>query len=136
MKDARKFNVTQKQILARGLQNRCPNCGGKTLFSKGLTLHRRCPSCGMAFERGEGFFLGSMSINYGVTVLAVLTPVLVIGLLGWVRFPVAVGLAVAGALVFPILFYRTSRSWWLMAYFYFLPHELPANRPPGADSRC
>lgn len=84
----------------------------------------------MAFERGEGFFLGSMSINYGVTVFAIIAPTLVAGLAGWIPFSVAVGLIVAEAVFFPIFFYRSSRSWWLMAYFYFLPHELPANRPP------
>ncbi len=82
----------------------------------------------MVLERGEGFFLGSMSLNYGVTLVAFLTPVLVAALRGWIPPNAAVGLALIGAVGFPILFYRTSRCWWLMAYFYCLPHELPANR--------
>ena len=33
-----------------------------------------------------------------------------------------------GALAVPALLYRSSRSWWLMNYYLFLPNHLPANR--------
>jgi len=82
----------------------------------------------MVFERGEGFFLGSMTINYSVTTFIFLPPILVLTLTGAIPPAAAIVLALLGGIGFPILFYRTSRSWWLMAYFYFLPHELPANR--------
>jgi uncharacterized protein (DUF983 family) len=122
------FTVTRGQIVARGLRNRCPNCGEAGLFAHGLTLHKACPKCGLEFERGEGFFLGSMSINYGVTIVVYLVPILLLGLTGVLSSNWAIGLAIAGTIFFPILFYRSSRSWWLMAFFYFLPHLLPANR--------
>ena len=38
-----------------------------------------------------------------------------------------------GRSVFPILFYRSSRSWWLMNYYVFLPQHLPANRDAARD---
>lgn len=123
-----KLVVTKSEILRRGLRNRCPNCGGKTLFARGLTMNERCSQCGMMFERGEGFFLGSMSINYIVTLFVYLLPVLILFLLGILSVRTATVLGIVGAILFPILVYRSSRSWWLMAYFYFLPHELPANR--------
>jgi hypothetical protein len=43
--------------------------------------------------------------------------------------------ATAGAVIFPALFYRSSRSWWLMNYYLVLPHHLPANleRREGED---
>ena len=37
-------------------------------------------------------------------------------------------LAGVGAVLFPILFYRSSRSWWLMNYYLVVPHHLPANQ--------
>jgi len=120
--------TTRPQLIARGLRNQCPNCGRAGLFAQGFTLHKHCPRCGLELERGEGFFLGSMSINYGMTVLAVLVPVLVCWLVGAIDGWWAAGLALAGAIVFPVAFYRSSRSWWLMAFFFFLPHELPSNR--------
>jgi len=91
-------------------------------------LHKTCPGCGLELVRGEGFFLGSMSINYGVTIAVCLVPILILGLAGTISTEWAIGLAVASTVFFPIAFYRSSRSWWLMAFFWFLPHELPANR--------
>lgn len=122
------LEVGKRDILRRGMHHCCPNCGGKTLFRGRLSMNETCSRCGMAFERGEGFFLGSMSLNYIVTVLGYLLPILVLALIGWIPAKLTIALAVVGAIMVPILLYRSTRSWWLMAYFYFLPHELPANR--------
>jgi uncharacterized protein (DUF983 family) len=130
--------VTHGQILARGFFNRCPNCGGKTLFQPGslFKMNRECPRCGLKLERDEGFFLGSMSLNYGVTILFCLVPVLVLYLTGMISGTAASITAAVGAIGFPILFYRSSRSWWLMNYYIFFPQHLPANQgvlPPDGD---
>ncbi|HEX9781758.1 MAG TPA: DUF983 domain-containing protein [Opitutaceae bacterium] len=122
------MKVSREQVLWRGLRNRCPNCGESGLFERAFSLHKACPKCGLEFERGEGFFLGSMSINYGVTIVVFLLPVLIFGLTGVLSPEWAVGLAIAGTILFPVLFYRSSRSLWLMAFYLFLPHHLPANR--------
>lgn len=119
---------TRSQIVVRGLINRCPNCGRASLFRRGFEIHTSCPECGLSHEQGEGFFLGSMSINYGVTVVAFLVPILVLYLTGVLSGLVASVVAGIGAILFPVVFYRSSRSWWLMAYYFFLPHHLPANR--------
>jgi predicted RNA-binding Zn-ribbon protein involved in translation (DUF1610 family) len=122
--------VTRGQIVVRGLSHRCPNCGAKTLFQPGrlIALNRECPACGLKIERDEGFFLGSMSLNYGVTLIFVLTPVALLWYYDVLSDRVAAILAIVGAVVFPALFYRSSRSWWLMSYYFFLPQHLPANR--------
>jgi len=44
----------------------------------------------------------------------------------------AIILAGAGSIGFPLLFYRSSRSWWLMQYYAFFPMHLPANKEAGA----
>lgn len=133
------MKVTRGQILARGLAHRCPNCGAKKLFRPGapFTLHRECPDCGLPIERDEGFFLGSMSLNYGVTIVLVLIPVALCWHYGALSGRAAAILAGAGALLFPALFYRSSRSWWLANYYFFLPQHLPANRAgePSANPR-
>ncbi len=85
----------------------------------------------MTLEQGEGFFLGSMAINYGVTVVGYLLPLLVLVGAGWIPVNFGIGLGLGGALLVPVLFYRSSRSWWLMFYFMALPHELPANGGTG-----
>jgi uncharacterized protein (DUF983 family) len=127
--------VTRAQIVVRGLRHCCPNCGARTLFQRGalFRVNPRCPACGFEFERSndEGFFLGSMSLNYGVTLVGYLTPVMLLAYFKVLPVRTAIVLAVAGAVVFPVLFYRASRSWWLMNYYFFFPHHLPANGGTG-----
>ncbi len=128
------MKVTRLQVVARGLSNRCPNCGGRTLFREGslFEVNRECPRCGLRFERDEGFFLGSMSLNYGVTLVCFLTPVMLLAYKGAIGTTTAIVLAGGGSIGFPLLFYRSSRSWWLMQYYALFPLHLPANRDPGA----
>ena len=124
------MKVTRGQIIARGLAHRCPNCGGRTLFKAGalFELDEGCADCGLKFEKDEGFYLGAMSLNYGVTLVGLLTPVALLWYGGVLSGRGAVGLAVAGSILGPVLLYRSSRSWQLMLYYYFLPQHLPANR--------
>jgi len=133
------MKVTRGQIVSRGLTNRCPNCGGRTLFKPGtlFQVNAECPDCGLKIERAddEGFFLGSMSLNYGVTLVVFLVPVMLLAYLGVIGTTTAVVGAGVGSIVFPALFYRSSRSWWLMNYYLFLPHHLPANQPAEPSGR-
>ncbi len=124
------MKVTHGQIIARGFANRCPNCGGSHLFKEGklFELNSACPDCGLKFEKDEGFFLGAMSLNYGITLVCYLTPVLLLWHFGVLGGKLAIGLAIGGSLVVPMLLYRSSRSWQLMLYYSFLPQHLPANR--------
>lgn len=130
-----KPQTTRAQILARGLSHRCPNCGARSLFEPGrpFTLRPACDRCGLRLERDEGGFLGAMSLNYGVTICLFLVPVLLVHLAGWISGTTAAITAGVGALAFPILFYRSSRSWWLMNYYLVLPQHLPTNQRKLAD---
>ena len=128
--------VTRVQIVGRGLGNRCPNCGARSLFEPGrpFTLRAACGNCGLKLERDEGSFLGAMSLNYGVTICLFLVPVLLAYLGGWIAGWTAAVIAGVGAVGFPILFYRSSRSWWLMNYYLVLPQHLPANQRAVAEN--
>jgi uncharacterized protein (DUF983 family) len=124
------MNVTQGQIITRGLTHCCPNCGGKTLFhaKKYFELNKDCPACGMKIVKEDGFFLGAMSLNYGVTLVFFLTPIGLMWYDGVLGGTAAMVLALIASLVVPVLLYRSSRSWQLMLYYFFLPQHLPANR--------
>ena len=129
------MKVTRGQIVSRGLTNCCANCGRRTLFPPGwhFRINERCANCGLKFDRGDGFFLGPFVINYTVTAACFVVPVMLLnvaGAIGRVTTYVAVGL---GAIGLPMLLYRRSWSWWLMAYFYFLPEKLPNNRDGARD---
>lgn len=96
--------------------------------------NRECPQCGLKFERDEGFFLGSLSLNYGVTLGCFLTPVMLLAYNKVISTTLAIVLAGIGSILFPALFYRSSRSWWLMCYYFFLPQHLSANQRPVVDN--
>ncbi|ADE55515.1 DUF983 domain-containing protein [Coraliomargarita akajimensis] len=128
-----KLTVPRTEIIRRGLKGRCPNCGQSGLFAKHLRLHRNCPSCGMRIERGNGFYLCPLSLNYGIVVFGVITPLLLLGFrLNWeLKTILTLGLAIS--FILPLLLYRLSWSCWLMLYYACLPHELNANRPEICD---
>ena len=129
------MQVTRLQIIARGFTHRCPNCGAKTLFKQGslFQVNQNCSACGFTIERNndEGFYLGSASLNYGMTIVLYLVPVALLWYFKVLPGKVAAVLAGVGAIGFPILFYRSSRSWWLMNYYLAFPHHLPANGGKG-----
>ncbi len=129
------MKVTRGKIIARGLTNRCPNCGARELFRKGklFEVNAACPQCEMKITRDEGSYLGSLSLNYGVTIVLYLVPVLLLHVYGVISGMTASIAAGVGAVAVPILLYRPSRSWWLMNYYFFLPHHLPANQRELAD---
>ena len=129
------MKVTRARIIVRGLTNCCPNCGGHTLFRAGtfFQTNKECPQCGLKIERDEGFFLGSLSLNYGVTLVGFLTPVMLLAFYHVICHRFAMVFVGIGAIVFPALFYRFSRSWWLMCYYFFLTQHLPVNQRPLAD---
>jgi len=129
------MQVTRGQILQRGLTHRCPNCGAPTLFraDKHFELNPSCARCGFHFDSDEGAFLGALALNYGVTVFAVVLPIIVVCYWRGQSAVVIAALAISAAVLVPILLYRASRSWWLMCDAFFSPEELPYNQAP-ADS--
>jgi len=56
--------VTRLDIVIRGLQHRCPNCGGNGVFRGLFKTNKRCDRCNFLIEREDGFFLGAMALNY------------------------------------------------------------------------
>lgn len=130
------MNVSKREIVSRGLHLCCPNCGAKALFVAGsLRIHTECPACGLELNRGEGFFLGPMILNYSIAVFGFAVPCIVLWAGGVLPLGWAFGFAGAGCVFLPIVLYRASWSLWLMVYFWFLPERLPANGGAiGADT--
>ena len=126
-----RMQVSKTQIIKRGITQRCPNCGERTLFPPGsFRINERCPACETALNRGEGFFLGPFVVNYTIAVVFFVVPALVAAIRGVISWKVAGFIAIFGCSVIPGLLYRSSWSWWLMLYFYALPERLPANGGP------
>ena len=99
--------------LSRALRLRCPRCGETPLFRGWFAMAEACVLCGLRFERAQGYFVGAIYINYGVT--AVLALGLFFLLWGLTTLSTAAELALVLPLVivFPLWFFRYSRSLWL-----------------------
>jgi hypothetical protein len=47
-----------------------------------------------------------------------------------ISVPLALAITIASSLIIPVLFYRTSKSLWLMLVYLCIPQQLPANQDP------
>ena len=105
--------ATKLRVLLRAARLRCPRCGIGPLFRGAFRMHEACPHCGFSYEREPGFYLGSIYLNYGATVILTgglyAFVVLVLGLSN----ETALATCLAAAVLFPILFFRHARSFLL-----------------------
>jgi uncharacterized protein (DUF983 family) len=102
-------------MLVRGLVKRCPRCGQARLFQRWFTMAPRCPRCGLDLERGQGFWLGTMAINLGVTELVFGITLVGVMVLTWPDVP-WVALTVAAILLnalLPLILYPFARTTFL-----------------------
>jgi uncharacterized protein (DUF983 family) len=106
-------------ILRRALTLRCPRCGGTPLFTGWFTMPDACALCGLRYERAQGYWVGAIYVNYGVTTVIALTGFF----LTWPAWSMTVELLVWGTFVvlFPLWFFRYGRSLWLGVEFFLNP---------------
>ncbi len=97
----------------RALRLRCPKCGQGKVFHGWFRMHERCAHCQFKFSREDGFYLGSIYVNYGLTafVVAIAYPLLVF----YFEFAEKQVLLATtlGVILFPVWFFRYARSLWL-----------------------
>jgi uncharacterized protein (DUF983 family) len=109
--------------LGRGLRLRCPRCGEGTLFTGWMTMPARCAFCGLRFERAQGYFVGAIYVNYGVTVLIAMSGYLVLWNTTEISTAGQLALWVPFVVLFPLWFFRYSRSLWLAVEYLFNPEH-------------
>ncbi|PYN50558.1 MAG: hypothetical protein DME00_04965 [Candidatus Rokuibacteriota bacterium] len=101
------------RALGRAIRLRCPRCGATPLFRGWFRMAEACALCGLRFERAQGYFVGAIYVNYAATVI------LAIGgfFLLWAGFGFSteaqLAVLVPIVVVFPLWFFRYSRSLWL-----------------------
>ena len=108
------------QTVGRGLRLRCPRCGEGKLFKGVFAMNDACPSCGLDFKREQGYYIGAMYVNYGATtavLLGVSLPLIDKYPLPNILWPLGVFCT-----IFPIWFFRYSRSLWLAMDLYIISH--------------
>lgn len=101
-------------MLARGLFQRCPACGGGGIFHRWFDMDDRCPTCTLLFERVEGHWIGSLGLNTTVVLGLMLVVLLAGALIGYPDPPIRALLVseIAMALAGPLLFFPSSRTLW------------------------
>jgi uncharacterized protein (DUF983 family) len=104
--------VGPQTAFGRGLLKRCPRCGQGRLFIRWFDLPERCPRCRLSFDRGDGFWLGSMAINLALTELVFGLFALAVMVATWPGVPWALltVLAVLLNAIVPIAFYPWSKT--------------------------
>lgn len=95
----------------------CPVCEQGKLFSTMFKMNKTCPHCSVRFERFQGEELGGMTISIVAT-----TSIFLLGYFlaevytDWSTW-VHLAIWITFAALFPIFFYRYSRSLWV-AFLY------------------
>ena len=84
------------RVLGRAVRLRCPRCGETPLFRGWFSMRPECLVCGLVFERAQGADL-SLTVQFSV----------------WVPFVV----------LFPLWFFRYSRSAWLALEYVVNPRH-------------
>jgi uncharacterized protein (DUF983 family) len=110
-------------VLGRAVRLRCPRCGEGRLFTTWFRMPVACTFCGLRFERAQGYFVGAIYVNYGITVL--------IAMVGYFALWTTTRISTAGQLtlwvpfvvLFPVWFFRYSRSVWLALEYLLNPEH-------------
>lgn len=76
-------------------------------------MHPNCPECDEKFSREDGYFLGSIYFNYGLTALIVAIAYPICLFQELVEENVLLGISLAFCIVFPIIFFPFARALWL-----------------------
>ena len=114
------------RILRRGVRLQCPRCGKGPLFAGFFSMHPQCPHCALVFEREPGYFVGAIYINYAATTLTAIIGFLALDYFASLSLSQQLLLWGGFAILFPLFFFRYSRSLWLSVDYLFNPPETTA----------
>ena len=121
-----------RTVYWRSLRLRCPRCGEGELFRGWFQMRGRCVVCEFSFDRGPGFYLGSIYVNYGLTAILLTALYFSLYFSGAVSPNAALCICLAFCILFPIWFFRYARSLWLGMDCYLDPSgDPPMNSRDG-----
>ena len=115
--DELQLNTAWWRGAARALILRCPRCGKGRAFRRFVIMNKQCQVCELTFDRGDGYWLGSMMFNMAFA-MGTVVMVLVLALVFTSPDPnwdLTIVLVVAAALLAPLVFFPFSRTLWIAA---------------------
>jgi uncharacterized protein (DUF983 family) len=95
------------------------------MFAGVFKMCSACCNCHFKFEREPGYFVGAMYINYGVTVFIAFASYFALDFFTPISFLQNFILWGVFSALFPVFFFRYSRSLWLSFDYIFSPPEPP-----------
>ena len=111
------------EIISAAVRLKCPKCKTGSLFLGLFKMHSECPHCHFKFEREHGFFVGAIYLNYAATVVIAMPGYFVLDYFTQITLTQQLVLWISFATLFPIFFFRYSRSLWLGLDYIFNPAE-------------
>ena len=126
-------------LAGRAVRLRCPECGGRPVFTSWVNMLPNCPVCGFRFERGErGYWLGAYFAN-----LVIMETVFVAWMGGFLAFTLPhppwrvfqVGTIVL-MLVAPVLAFPFSKTLFLAFDLWIRPATADDFAAPHEPSRA
>ena len=104
-----------------GLRLRCPRCGQEKLFRGLFAMQDDCGTCGLHYEREAGYFVGAIYVNYAATTVMSLGGFFLLDSMIDLSMYQQIALWAFFSTVFPLWFFRYSRSLWLALDHIFSP---------------
>jgi len=98
-------------------------------------MHSQCSNCSITFEREQGYFVGAIYINYSATVIIAIPGYFILDYLLGISLAMQLALWIGFAILFPLLFFRHSRSFWLTLDHFFNPPENALYQAPKISVR-
>jgi uncharacterized protein (DUF983 family) len=99
--------------MGRALRLRCPRCGRAPLYRGWFVMNVVCPVCDLRFERAQGYWVGAIYVNYGLTVLIAVGGYFLLWSRTGLSTSVQLAIWLPFCVVFPVWFFRYSRALWL-----------------------
>jgi len=82
-----------------------------------------CALCGLSYERAQGYWVGAIYINYALTAVIAVAGYFLL----WTQMDLSTGWQLAiwmsFCVIFPLWFFRWSRSLWLGLEFFLNPEN-------------
>lgn len=91
------------------------------MFRGYFRMNATCETCDAKFERGQGFYLGSIYFNYGITAVLVTAGYMAMFFFTDWSEPMKLGILAAFTVLFPVWFFRYARCLWYGMDNYFDP---------------
>src|SRR2546427_8097 len=99
--------------LGRGGRPPCPPGGAGPLFRGWVRVGPPRPARGLPLRGGQGYFVGAIYLNYAVTTFLVIGGYVLLWAFTELTTAAQLALWLPVVVVFPLWFFRYSRSFWL-----------------------